>query len=192
VGGSVADGVHVKPVNRARPAANGFDGPDGYKTHGLKGDPLETAEGRKLVDQYKAQGMTERQALDKASELMESGSTPLKAIDIAPGDALYKVVPEGELGGKYSAYYATEQEIANLKGLSYDQITDRLGIPLESQQTGRFDVVQVIAKEPTTVYETVIANTTQNGYAQPGGGVQSLIPNRGQFTNPVVTGIKLP
>jgi hypothetical protein len=188
----VADGVHVKPVNRARPAPNGFDGPDGYKTHGLKDHPRTTAEGRKLVEQYKAQGMNEEQAIRKASELIESGSTPLNAIDIAPGDALYKVVPEGQMPGKYSAYFGSEQEIANLKGLSYDQITDRLGIPLESQQTMRFDVVQVVAKEPTTIYETVIANTTQNGYRQPGGGVQSLIPNRGIFTDPVVTGIKLP
>lgn len=56
----------------------------------------------------------------------------------------------------------------------------------------RFDVVKVVANESTSVFETVIARTTQNGYAQPGGAVQTLIGNRGQFTPPVVTGIKLP
>lgn len=76
--------------------------------------------------------------------------------------------------------------------LSYDQISGRLGIPLESQQTARFDVVKVVAQEPTTVFESTIARTTQNEYTQPGGGVQTLIGNRGQFSAPVVTGTKLP
>ena len=189
----LGDGVHVKAApKRPRPDPNGFTGPDGYKTHGLDTPPMKTAEGRQLVDQFKAQGMSEDSAIAKAGELIESGSTPLKAIDVAPGDALYKVVPEGQMPGKYSAYFGTEKEIADLKGLSYDQISDRLGIPLESQQTTRFDVVKVVAQEQTTVFETVIAGTTQNGYVQPGGAVQTLIGNRGQFSAPVVTGIKLP
>lgn len=93
---------------------------------------------------------------------------------------------------KYSAYFGTEQEVNSLNGMSYDQISDRLGIPLESQKTLRFDVVKVTANQPTTVFESVIARTTQNGYAQPGGGIQTLITNRNVFTDPVITGIKLP
>ena len=159
------DGVHVKAApKRPRPDPNGFDGPEGYKTHGLDGNPLKTAEGRELVEQYKAQGLAEQDAIAKASDIVKSGSTPLKAVDIAPGDALYKIVPEGQTPGKYSAYFATEQEIQGLKGMSYDQISDRIGIPLESQQTARFDVVRVTATEPTTVFESTIARTTQNGY----------------------------
>ena len=94
--------------------------------------------------------------------------------------------------GKYSAYFGTEKDIASLKGLSYDQITDRLGIPLESQQTARFDVVKIVAEKPTTVFESTIARTTQNGYAQPGGDLQTIITNRGAFSDPVPTGLKLP
>ncbi len=68
----------------------------------------------------------------------------------------------------------------------------KLGIPLESQQTARFGVVEVIAKEKTTVFESDIAPKTQNGYAQPGDGVQTLTTNRSIFTDPVATGVKLP
>ena len=177
---------------RNRPEPNGFEGPDGYKTHGIKEAPMESPEGRALVDAYEKQGMSQEQAVARASNLMESGSSYPKAIDVAQGEKLYKVVPEGSQPGKYSAFFGTEKEIKSLQGMSYDQISDKLGIPLESQQTTRFDVVEVIAKEKTTVFESVIAPTTQNGYAQPGGGVQTLITNRSIFTDPVATGVKLP
>lgn len=193
LGGHVDAGVHIAQVRRrARPAANGFEGPDGYKTHGIQENPLRSAEGRKLVDQYKAQGMTDDDALKKAREIMASGSTPPAAVDLAPGDTLYKVTPEGTTPGKYSAYFATKDEIAALRGMSYDQITDRLGLPLESQQTIRFDVMEMTAKKPTTVFQSLIARTTQNGYVQPGGGTQSIVTNRSAFTDPILTRIKLP
>jgi hypothetical protein len=185
---AAADGVHVKSApKRPRPEPNGFDGPESYKTHGLSNNSLDTPEGKRLVQQYKDQDMTDGAAQYKARELIESGATLPKAIELTPGESLYKVVPEGGTPGKYSAYFGTEQEINSLKGLSYDQISDRLGIPLESQQTLRFDVVKVTANQPITVFESVIARTTQNGYAQPGGGIQTLITNRAAFTDPVLT-----
>ena len=187
------DRVNVKKADkRQRPEPNGFDGPDGYKTHGIDANPLSSPVGKKMIDKLKEQGMTEDQALKKAREFIASGADMPRAIDIAPGDVLYKVVPEGQMPGKYSAYFGTEKDIASLKGLSYDQITDRLGIPLESQQTARFDVVKIVAEKPTTVFESTIARTTQNGYAQPGGDLQTIITNRGAFSDPVPTGLKLP
>jgi hypothetical protein len=183
--------AHLVP-KRPRPAANGFKGPDGYVTYGIKDHPLNSAEGRRMVTQYKSQGMTDAEALRNTIEKMESGSTLPDAMSVNVGDKLYKVVPEGSMPGQYSAYFATEKELNALRGMSYDQISDRIGIPLESQQTLRFDVVEVTATRPTTVFDSVIARTTQNGYAQPGGGVQTLITDRGAFTDPIVTGIKFP
>ncbi|MGB3608917.1 MAG: hypothetical protein WA987_00975, partial [Cellvibrio sp.] len=177
---------------RPRPEPNGFDGPDGYRTHGIKEPPLESPEGRALVESYEAQGMSREQAVARAANLMESGSTYPRAINVADGDKLYKIVPENNMPGKYSAFFASEKEINALQGQSYDQIADKLGIPLESQQTARFDIVEVTAKKPVTVFESVIAPTTQNGYAQPGGGVQTLITDRTAFTEPRLTGKKLP
>src|SRR5690606_14949183 len=177
---------------RPRPEPNGFDGPDGYKTHGITESPLKSEEGRALIEQYKSQGMTDDMALLRSEELMASGSTYPKKIPLNEGDKLYKVVPEGSVPGKHSAYFGTKAEIESLNGLSYDQISDMLGIPLESQQTARFDIVEVTAKKPINVFESVIAPTTQNGYSQPGGAVQTLITDRASFTDPKVTGRKLP
>lgn len=185
-------GVYVALApKRMRPAANGFSGPDGYLTHGIRDSPLRSEEGRKLVASYRAQGIAPDKALKMSRELMASGSTLPKAVDLAAGESLFKIVPEGNMPGPYSAFFATKDEVTALKGMSYDQISDRIGIPLESQQTLRFDVVEVKATKAVTVFESKIAPTTQNGYIQPGGGIQTLITNRSAFTNPTVIG-KLP
>ncbi|NHZ93575.1 hypothetical protein F2P45_31915 [Massilia sp. CCM 8733] len=144
-----------------------------------------------MINAYTSQGMDFSSSARMAEELIESGSTLPKAIDLVPGDVLYKVVPEGKMPGQYSAFFATKDEISSLKKMSYDQISDRIGIPLESQQTLRFDIVEVVATKPVTVFESIIAPTVQNGYRQPGGGVQTLITNRRDFTAPIVIG-KLP
>lgn len=185
-------GVYIaRSSKRARPLPNGYTGPNAYKTHGIVDDPSNSSEGRRLIQSYTSQGFTPAEAVDKASNLMASGSTLPKAVDLVPGESLYKLVPEGDIPGKYSAFFATKDEISSLKGMSYDQISDRLGIPLESQQTLRFDVHEVVANRAVTVFESTIARTSQNGYLQPGGGIQTLITDRSAFTPPVLMG-KLP
>lgn len=193
VGASTAyGGVYVSLApKRMRPAANGFSGPDGYITHGIRDSPLHSEEGRKLVASYRSQGVAPDSALKRSRELMASGSTLPKAVDLAAGESLFKIVPEGSMPGPNSAFFATKDEVSALKGMSYDQISDRIGIPLESQQTLRFDVVEVKATKAVTVFESKIAPTSQNGYIQPGGGIQTLITNRSAFTDPTVIG-KLP
>lgn len=187
------DGVHIaQGPRRARPAPNGFAGPDGYKTHGIQDNPLHSPEGRKLVDQYKAEGMTDGEALDKALELQSSGATLPKAMNLLQGDTLYKIVPERSMPNQYSPFFARESEIRLLTDMSFDQIADRFGLPLESQQALRFDVVKITANQPVTVFESIVAHTTQNGYAQPGGAIQILTTNRNAFSNPILTEIKFP
>lgn len=182
-------GIYISHApKRARPPPNGFSGPNGYKTLGITDGAIMTPEGRALINSYTSQGIDLPTSARLAQELIESGSTLPKAIDLMPGDVLYKIVPDGKMPGEYSAFFATKDEISKLKNMSYDQIADRIGIPLESQQTLRFDIVEVVAKKPATVFEAVIAPTTQNGYRQPGGGIQTLITNRGNFTAPIVIG----
>lgn len=190
VGTSAARGrVDVfRTPKRVRPAANGFSGPDGYITHGILDSPLYSEEGRKLVAAYRSQGFAPDRALKMSRELMASGSTLPKAVDLVAGDSLFKIVPEGTLPAPYSAFFAAKDEVTALVKMSYDQIADRLGIPLESQQTLRFDVVEVKATKAVTVFESTIAPTTQNGYIQPGGGIQTLITDRSAFTNPAQIG----
>jgi hypothetical protein len=178
----------VRAPKRVRPAANGFGGPNGYVTHGLRDSPLHSHEGRKLVAAYTSQGMAPDRALKMSRELMASGSALPKAVDLAAGASLFKIVPEGDMPGPHSAFFATKDEVTALKRMSVDQIADRLGIPLECQQSLRFDVVKVKAIKAVTVFESIIAPTTQNGYIQPGGGIQTLITDRRAFTSPVQIG----
>ena len=176
----------------AKPPPNGFKGPDAYKTHGYKGDPMDTPEGRRLVEEFKSQGYSPKDAVDKASDLMETGVNPPLANPTEIGDRLYKVVPEGKMPGANSEFWSTRQEIDSLQGMSRDAIADKLGLPLESQQAPRFDVVEIKATQPTTTFSSQIAPTSQNGWLQDGGKIQTLVTDRGAFAPPVSTGIKLP
>ena len=116
---------------------------------------------------------------------------------IEAGDKFYKVIPQGSTVGPKSAFWATEQEIASFKGLSYDQIANRTGLPLVSQQGATFEVVSVKALSPGTSFTSVLAPTTELGangavLSQSGGGLQTLLANRSIFSAPVKTGITLP
>lgn len=181
------EGVHVQPKRKPPP-----DDWKTYETHGIKDSPLDSEEGRKLIDAYKSQGMTDEQALERASELMRSGSNLPKEIAFAEGERFYKLVPEGQMPGKYSPYWMKESEIASVQGLSRDQIANRFGLPLESQQAARFELVEIQATRGGSVFESTVAGTSQNGWVQAGGGTQSLITNRSIFTDPVSTGRKFP
>jgi hypothetical protein len=169
--------------------------PDGYKTYktqGVMDDPLASPEGRRLVKHLESQGLDPEAAARRANELMKTGTDLPLANPVEIGDRLYKVVPEGSMPGAKSEYWATRDQIGALEGMSRDQIANRLGLPLESQQAARFDVVEIKAMRPSMTFDSKIAPTTQNGWSQTGGGIQSLVTDRGAFTPPVKTGIKLP
>jgi hypothetical protein len=180
--------VAVTP-KRNRPAPDNYQS---YKTHGIDTHPMATPEGRAIVESYEAQGMERAEAISYADGLINSSSSLPKKVKLNKGDELYKIVPEGEMPGGYSAYFAKKSDVDALEGQSYDQISDQLGIPLESQQTQKFDIVKVEAIEDIDVFEAKIAPTSQNDYHQPGGGTQMLITNRKSFSAPVNTGRKLP
>ena len=179
-------GVHVSPT---KPPPDGWAT---YKTHGIYDDPMASPEGRRLVEEYREQGFSDKHARDKARELLQSGSNLPQAKSVAVGDRFYKLVPEGGSVGPSSAYWATRSEIDALRGLSRDQIASRLGLPLQSQQAPRFDILEIRAQRPTTVFVSRIAPTTQNGWHQTGGGIQSLVIDRSHFSAPVPTGGRLP
>jgi len=171
--------------------------PDGYKTyttHGITDNPMNSPAGKRLVIEYQKQGYSDADAVKKASYLMETGSTPPLANPVEPGDAFYKVVPKGGMPGPKSEFWATKDQIDALQGMDADQIGSHLGLPLESQQAGSYSVVKIQAVRPTTSFTSRIAATSQNGWDQDGGGIQTLLIDRGDggFTSPVETGITLP
>lgn len=84
-----------------------------------------------------------------------------------------------------------------LRGMNYDQVAGRLGLPLNSQQGTTFEVFSMTAQRPGISFTSVIAPTTEVGmggtvWTQPGGGLQTLILDRSIFTSPAPTGIKFP
>ena len=183
---SSGDGLVILKAPKPPP-----DGYKTYKTHGIFENPLDSPEGRSMVKNLERQGYSQQEALDKTRELMKSGSTYPLANPLDKGDTLYKVMPEGQMPGDKSAFWATRKDIASLRGLDRDGIANRLGVPLESQQAARYDIVEITAQRPTIVHHSQIAPTTQNGWSQTAGGSQTLVTDRGSFTAPVVVG-KLP
>ncbi|MBZ2210091.1 PAAR-like domain-containing protein [Massilia soli] len=192
-GGHVNSGVHVKVGSKPE-----FSGDwNKYQTHGIKADPMKSAEGRRLVRQFEEQGMSERTAIKEARELIKTGSSPPMANPIEVGDKLFKVIPEGRSVSQSSAFWATDAELRTLKGLTYDQIADKLGVPLASQQGTKFHVMEITAFRNGTSFTSVIAPTTEVGangviWSQRGGGLQTLLTDRSIFTQPKLTAIKFP
>ncbi|QRP63144.1 hypothetical protein I6J77_13615 [Rhodanobacter sp. FDAARGOS 1247] len=180
---------NVTEKSGGKPAPDGFRT---YKTHGINENPMLTPEGRSMVAQYEKQGFTRDEAILKTRQLMESGSTRPLPNPVETGDKFYKVVPKNSMPGPNSEFWMSKREMESLRGLNADQIGDCLGLPLESQQVGEFDVVQITAIRPSMSYTSRIAPTTQNGWAQSGGKVQTLLTDRSSFNAPSRTGIKFP
>ena len=57
-----------------------------------------------------------------------------------------------------------------------------MGIPLQSHGV-KFDVFEIKPKGDAVVFESTVAPTQQGAYRQSGGAVQTLVPNRNQFTD---------
>jgi len=174
---------------RAKPEFSGDW--DNYKTLGIEDSPLSSPEGIRLVNELEPLTYSRQEAILQAEDLMTSGSTLPYPNPIEVGDVFYKLVPEGTLGGPKSPYWFTESQIAPLRDLSYDQIADRLGLPLLSQQGSSFSLVSIRATAPGTSFTSRIAPTTEIGaggmlWQQSGGAYQTLLINRSHFTAPQV------
>lgn len=191
--GHVDDGVHVKRGKKPE-----FSGDwKNYKTHGIKANPMESAEGRRMVAEFEKQGLGRPQAVRAAKGLMRTGSSMPLANPLDIGDKFYKLIPEGGAVGENSAFWATREQVASLRGMSYDQIADRLGMPLASQSGAVFQVVEITAFRPGTTFTSVIAATSEVGsngviWSQGGKGLQTLITDRNIFTAPRFVEMKFP
>lgn len=185
--------VHIKAASKPAFSGNWKN----YKTAGIRDDPMKSAEGRRLVAEFENKGYSRKEAITEAKGLLRTGSTLPDANPIEVGDKFYKVITEGSTVGNESPFWATREELNRLHGLSYDQIADRLGMPLASQQGVRFRVVEISAIRPGTSFISVIAPTTEIGaggvvWSQRAGGIQSLLPDRSIFTTPKPTDITFP
>jgi uncharacterized Zn-binding protein involved in type VI secretion len=190
---SVSTGVHIKLGRKPSFSGNWKN----YSTHGIKTDPMLSSEGRRMVQEFEKKGLNRDEAIQEATDLIKTGSSMPLANPIAVGDKFYKIIPEGGSTGPNSAFWATREEVRALEGLSYDQIADKLGVPLVSQQGAKFQVMEISAIRNSTSFTSVIAPTTELGangaiWSQSGGGLQTLLVDRSAFSSPVPTKIKIP
>lgn len=193
VTGDVNDGVHIKKACKPK-----FSGDwDNYQTQGIRVDPMESAEGRRMVIEFEKQGLSHGDALRETMALLETGSSLPLVNPIEIGDKFYKVVTKGQSIGQSSAFWVTKDELTFLKAKSYDQIADRLGLPLASQQGTTFQVFEITAFRRGTSFTSKIASTNEIGeagavWSQRADGIQTLLTDRSIFTSPVLTTMKFP
>ncbi len=80
-------------------------------------------------------------------------------------------------------YWITQAEFATLVK-EPAKLAEKLGLPPGSQSVS-YDLYVIQAKQPATVFQSTVAPTvdTLTGIRQSGGAIQTLVPNRGLFTD---------
>ena len=120
---------------------------------------------------------------------MATGSTLPQANPVEVGDVFYKLVPQNIDVGPQSAFWTTEDQISSLRGLSSDEVANRLGLPLAQQQGGGFRLFRIRATSRGISFTSRIAPTSELGagnvlWTQNGGANQVLLTNRRLFGAP--------
>ena len=99
------------------------------------------------------------------------------------GDNLVKIVPEGGSVSGYTPYFTTQAELE--KALeSGENLADVFGLPRASESLS-YSVFQIQATASTDVFVSVVAPTVEGSIERSGGALQYIIPDRGQWSNPV-------
>ena len=191
--GHVDHGIHIK--SGRKPVFSGDL--NNYRTHGLTRDPMKSPEGRRMVQEFREQGFDQSEAIRATKRLMETGSSLPQSNPFVIGDKLYKVVSEGGTVGPNSEFWMTRDQFSSFKGMKYDEIADRLGLPLASQQGTKYQVMEITAWRSGTTFTSVVAPTSEIGangvlWSQSGKGIQTLVTDRRKFTLPKLTTIYFP
>ena len=158
-------------------------GPSGLQVK----DPRDFAVGTRMYESLLEKGLESDLALTITRELLESGISEPKIVKLKPGDQLYKVVPKnGGPPGEHSPYFMTKDMLDELPRETSDAASV-LGLP---QAPDSFDVYSITVKTDVEVFQSEIAPFSVNGgeHLRSGGGTQTLVTNRGQFTSPSLLG----
>ena len=160
----------------------------GFRTAGTNIEAVDRAAGRELTAIIQSGGVSADDAAIFANRFFAAGARPPVAVPISVGDTLVKLVPRGVPVDPYSGYFLTQSELAALTR-NPGQISNRLGLPAGSQAL-QYDVYRVEALVNTTVFQSRVASTvnTITGARTTGGATQTIVGNRGQFTDPVRVG----
>lgn len=151
--------------------------PDGL----LVKDPRSFTNGLGMYNKLIAKGLEPDLALTISRELLESGVQEPTLLKLTSSDMLYKVVPKNSgLPGIDSPYFVTKEMLDSLPSNAHEA-GSLLGLP---QVPDSFDIYSVSAKFDVEVFQSEIAPFSVNGgeFLRAGGGQQTLILDRNQFT----------
>ncbi len=153
-----------------------------FETHGLDNAAadkyLSTPEGEKFLDALSAADphSTDDVIYKRAVSMLKTGSNqPVMQTINSP---MMKIVPQGKSVSPYSPFFTTQKELQAAMS-SGKSLQDYFGLPLSSHAKS-YDVYQMTPSQPTNVWVSKIAPTSELGgeFKTSGGGTQYLVPNR--------------
>ncbi|MCP9765774.1 hypothetical protein [Lacihabitans soyangensis] len=146
-----------------------------FKTFGINPSDLK----KSIIEDMK----TEAAAPQFVESIVISGSSIPKKIVANSGYTLYKIIPKGNAGPSlFTPFWAKIDEIRTYIDLDLEQ---KFGLPIISH-SAKYDVYKIVLKEGKTalVFESEVAQTTENEYKTTGGAIQSLVLDRSKWTSP--------
>lgn len=154
---------------------------------GVRADPLKSQEGRTMLRELaKEDPDASLKTLNKRAKAnLQSGRTLPEIGSAETGTELMKAVPRGDGVGSHSPFFATREEIAKLAEKP-EQLADNLGLPTASESSA-YDLYSITPKEgrsPTT-FTSEVASTVEGSIRRQGGATQTVVPYRGDWTEPV-------
>ncbi|MDP8099882.1 VENN motif pre-toxin domain-containing protein [Pasteurella atlantica] len=192
----IAGGLLIKAVSPlvksvANKAFNNVGDVDGFVTQGVSEIDavkyLSTPEGRQLLQSVKNAdtSLTTNNAKLRAIGYIQSGKNVPKAVEVT--EPLVKIVPTGGELSAYTPYFTTKSELEAALS-SGKRLSDVFGLPVNSSST-RYGVFEITPKSnAATVFQSTVAPTiekTSSGIMKTkGGGIQYIVPDRGQFNLP--------
>jgi hypothetical protein len=157
-----------------------------FKTHGLDVDPVSIPEGRALMEELARvnPNLSNNKIRELAKEQLASGKEIPIVRTAKPDETLYKIVPKGDNVTDYTPYFTSKKQLEALKE-NPKSILDTMGLP-KSSEAVKYDVYQIKPKEGKTpkVFDSKVASTTEGQITRKGGGDQTIVPNRPDWTTP--------
>jgi len=155
-----------------------------FTTHGVDVDPTSIPEGVALIKELKkANPNMDTEDVERlAGGFLKSGKDVPIIRNAKPDEVLYKVVPKGNKVTDYTPYFTSKKQLDILKE-NPKSIPDTMGLP-KSSEAVKYDVYQIKPKEGKTpkLFDSKVASTTEGQVTRKGGGDQTIVPNRPDWT----------
>lgn len=189
----VAKGADDAAAAAAAAAAKKADDPGKFAPVGIGKAALSTPEGQSLLRELKKADPTASPATirARAHTYLDSGKAlPIERL-AKPGEKLYKLVPvENGAPSAHSGFWMPKSQLDELIR-NPKSIPDKMGLPKESvSPSGKYTIYEIQPQPGKTpkIFESEVGPTYQGGTHWNGGGKQTIVPDRSQWTAPIELG----